>query len=354
MSTHAKLSASGSATWLNCPGSVRLSANIPNETSSYAQEGTNAHAQAEAMLLGKKDLYPEMAADVQPYIDLVHEYAANEMLMVEERVKYTEWVDGGFGTVDALIVNGDTIVVIDLKFGKGIKVEAEGNSQLRLYALGALQRYQFEHGIEKVITIISQPRLDHVSEETLTVEELLGWGEWVKERAEATKAKNAPPVAGEKQCRWCRARFTCRTRAITTLEDSDNDALTPDDIAFLLPLLPNVTAWVKDIHDHALKLAEDGVHLRGHKLVEGRSIRRFTDEAPEVLRAAGLSDDEIYQPKKLATLGSVEKALGGKKKAAEVLSSCVVKPAGKPALVKLSDPRNEMNSSNITSFPLGE
>ena len=352
MSAHAKLSASGSATWLNCAASPRLCANIPNESSHFAEEGTRAHAQAEAMLTGAEQPHPDMADDVRPYVEFVEELAAGAELHIEQRLEYTEWVAEGFGTADAVIISGDTIIVVDLKFGKGVKVSADENPQLRLYALAALQKWHWDKGITQVRAIVSQPRLDHISSEELSVQDLLTWGEWVKERAILTTEPTAKATPGEKQCRWCRARYTCRARAIASLTVIGSDHLSPADIGALLPHLAEVKSWASDIEAQAMTLLEAGSEVTGYKLVEGRAIRTLTDTAVDTLRAAGLDDEAIYR-QSYRTLGDIEKALGGKKKAAPVLEKCTTKPAGKPAIVPNSDPRPALNGT-VANFEIGD
>ena len=353
MSAHARLSASGANTWLNCPASPRICDDIPNDSSTYAEEGTNAHAQAEAMLLGANQPHPNMADDVQPYVDLVTELAAGTTPLIEQQLEYSEWVSGGFGTADAVIINNGMLTIVDLKFGKGVKVNANDNPQLRLYALAALQKWQWDYDIDRVKMVICQPRLDHISSEELTVTELLKWGEWVIERAQLTTDPNAPAVPGEKQCRWCRARFTCRARAIEALTVAGSDHLAPADIATVLPMLSSVSSWVKDIEAHAMSLLESGQEVAGYKLVEGRATRKLTDDAVDTLRAAGLDDSAIYR-QSYRTLSDIEKSLGGKKKAAPVLEQCTTKPAGKPAIVPNSDPRPALTMASVAQFEIGE
>jgi hypothetical protein len=352
---HAKIfSPSASPTWLHCPAAPRISAGIPDTTSEFATEGTEAHEQAEAILTGKKEPFPEHHEDLEPYYELVAEYKATGILMVETKVEFTEWCPDGFGTADAIVIDGTKVIVIDLKFGKGVRVSAEDNSQMRLYALGVLQALQFEYALDTVEMVISQPRLDHISTETLSATELLVWGDWVKERVKLVQDPKAVAVPGGKQCRWCRGKLACRARAIDALNKSDEDLIGSNEVAVLLPLIPAVQTWCSDIKTLANNLAADGAHINGYKLVEGRSTRKFSTEADKILSSQGLDEDQIYQPRKLATLGSVEKALGGKKRAAEVMSQCTFKPEGKPTLVKTSDKRPEISSSQVASFPLGE
>lgn len=352
MTDHAKLSASGSATWLYCPAAPRICAGLPEETSPYAEEGTRAHAQAEAMLRGVEGPHPELGRDVIPYYELVRSLVGqDDTLSIEQQVSFDEWVPGGFGTADTVILHADgTITVVDLKFGQGVKVFAPENPQLRLYALGAVQAHQFTHDITTARMIICQPRMDHVSEETLDVLALLEWGEWVKERAHAAQDPDAVAVPGEKQCRWCTARRICRARAQYIMNVVGSEHLTPTDVARLLPFVAQAEAWAKDIADHARELLAGGVDVPGYKLVEGRSVRKFTEDAPDILRAAGLSDEQIYR-QELRTLSDIEKALGGKKKAAPTLEKATAKNPGTPTVVETSDPRPAISANVVAQFP---
>lgn len=355
---HAKLSASGSATWANCPASIRIveQLNLPEETSEYAEEGTKAHEQAEAMLSGKPEPYPEMASDVLPYVELVRELSAGAKLLVEQQLSYDEWVKDGFGTSDAVILRDGEVTIVDLKFGKGVQVFADSNYQLRLYALGALQKYQFEYDIRNVTYYISQPRLDHVSAETISMEELLTWGEWIKQRALLTEDTDAVAVPSAKACQWCKARYLCRARAIEILNVIGSDVLTPDDIGMLIPFADKATKWAKDITQSAFNMLDSGIEVKGYKLVEGDSNRKFLDSSPETLLANGLTEDQIFV-RKMNTMGNIEKCLkdtlGTRKAAQEVMSECTVKPVGAKTLVKSSDPRPAIVYS-VDTFPIGE
>ena len=354
MTAHAKLGASNSATWMNCAASPRISAGLPNDSSVFAEEGTRAHAQAEAMLKGELGPHPELAGDVQPYVDLVMSYVGDlDQLLIEQTVPYDEWVHEGFGTADAIILHADrTLTIIDLKFGKGERVDALGNSQLRLYSLGAVQEHGFTHFTQRVRMIVCQPRLDHVSVEELEIDELLLWGQTVKARAQATQDPTAIATPGDKQCRWCRARAVCRARAISVLDVAGSDVLTPAEFAVMLPHAERARTWAKDVESHALAQALNGTEIPGYKLVEGRSVRAFTDNAPDVLRAAGLKDEEFYR-QSLKPLGEVEKALGGKKTAAPVMDAATVKPKGEPVLVPNSDKRTKIDADITSNFPEG-
>lgn len=226
---HAKLSASGSKRWLACPGSVVLEALFPESNSPYAEEGTKAHAVAEELLYKVLGLcydkrvienadaemvrnvstYTEYVADIYDGLKLKHKDAK---AFIEERVSYDEYVPNGFGRIDCIILAGKELHIADLKYGKGVAVDAVENTQQRLYALGALQEYGDIYVIERITTHIVQPRLNSITTETLTRAELEDWGNSIRQTAvdawKGTRAFNA----GE-HCQFCRARATCRERA---------------------------------------------------------------------------------------------------------------------------------------------
>ena len=199
--------------------------------------------------------------------------------------------------------------------------------------------------------VIVQPALDHISEWNITVDDLLLFGQKAKEKAQQTLDPQAKATPGPRQCRWCKARFTCKARAIDALQRSESDHLTPAAVASLIPLLPSVTAWVKDVETHALSLAESGTSIPGFKMVESGTKRKFKDDAADILRQAGLSDEQIFT-RTFRPLTEVEKALGGKRKAASVMDDACVKAEGKPTLVPNSDPRPPIEA-NVTHFPKG-
>ena len=368
---HSRYPASASHRWINCPGSIRLSDQVPQEgSSSYAEEGTLAHAIAEQKLriaidktvkaselkkLTKDPMYDgEMDEATTFYAGLVMEHynAGGEYaeLMIEQRVDFSQWVPEGFGTSDAIIISDDTIEVIDLKYGKGVRVDAEGNSQMRLYALGAYALFNDLYDFDKVRMTIVQPRLDHVSTEELTVQDLLEWAKvYVVPAAELAAKDDAPTSAGD-WCRWCPARVICRTRAEANLELARydfkrGDLLDPDEIAEILGKVDELTKWASDIQGYALQQAMDGTHYDGWKVVEGRSNRKYKDEllVAEALHKEGYKDAVLYT-RKLLGITDMEK-LVGKKKLAEICKDLIEKPAGKPTLVPESDKREPINSA---------
>lgn len=368
---HSRYPASASHRWINCPGSIRLSDQVPQEgSSSYAEEGTLAHAIAEQKLriaidktvkaselkkLTKDPMYDgEMDEATTFYAGLVMEHynAGGDYaeLMIEQRVDFSQWVPEGFGTSDAIIISDDTIEVIDLKYGKGVRVDAEGNSQMRLYALGAYALFSDLYDFDKVRMTIVQPRLDHVSTEEMTVQDLLEWAKvYVVPAAELAAKDDAPTSAGD-WCRWCPARAICRTRAETNLELARyefkrGDLLDPDEIAEILGKVDELTRWASDIQGYALQQAMDGTHYDGWKVVEGRSNRKYKDEllVAEALHKEGYKDAVLYT-RKLLGITDMEK-LVGKKKLAEICKDLIEKPAGKPTLVPESDKREPINSA---------
>lgn len=358
--THALLSASGAARWLACPPSAVLEAELPDVTSEAAEEGTLAHAHAEAQLnatLDNTDLPGDVPADMVDHVDgyvayVLEQYAkakettADAVVAVEQRLDFSHVVPGGFGTGDCVIIAEPALHIIDFKYGKGVEVAAEENPQMRLYALGALAAFDSLYDIETVAMTIYQPRLANISTATMTVDELTEWAETVV----APTARLAADGEGDFQagpwCQFCKLRATCRERARVNLELARHEftpaaTLTDDEIAEVLAKAPDLARWVSDVSAHALREAfEHGVHYPGFKLVEGRSNRAYADEdaAARKLRANKWKVADIYQPRKLLGITAMEKLLT-KKGFHETLGDLVVKPAGKPTLVPDTDKR---------------
>jgi hypothetical protein len=366
--THAVLSASAASRWLACPGSVRLTRDLPDEGSVYAAEGTLAHELAELCLRrgwNADDLPeyaggaegedwnrypPAMREHVQYYLDHVRDLPGKPM--VEVKVSFDQWVPGGFGTADVILLADGKAHLVDLKYGQGVKVSAAQNPQLMLYALGAHQDHGWLWDVTEWSLTICQPRLDHVDTWSITTADLLAWGETVRPIAERALTDDAPLVPGEKQCRFCKVKATCRARTEaaqrTAYEDFGHlpkgDQLSPDELASALGRLDAMEQWAHDLREHALAEHLAGRPLPGWKLVEGRAVRQWTETAPAALLGAGLTDVQIYE-RKLIGLTAAEKLLGGKKKAAPVLDGCTTKPAGKPTLAPASDPRPALSAT---------
>lgn len=371
-SKHAKLSASSAFRWINCPGSVALADQLPAPGSSaYADEGTLAHALAELKLrkfLGDADNYDKELTQIQAseyycgemdeatdfYAETVQEHlaAAGEdvELMIEQQFSLDNWVPEGFGTSDAVIIGGSTIEVIDLKYGKGVKVEAKNNPQLRLYGLGASALFGDLYDFKTVRTTIIQPRLDHVSGEEIPLKELLLWAEEdVAPKARMAMDGTDYTACGD-WCRWCPAKAVCRKRAEYNLELAKDEfkappLLTDEEIGEVLRRAEEIQKWTSDIQAYALEQALAGKHFDGWKLVEGRSNRKYADDlkVAETLVAAGYDEAMLYE-RKLYGITAMEKIVG-KKKLTTTLGDLIIKPAGKPVLVPESDKREAINTT---------
>ncbi|MDP9801513.1 hypothetical protein J2S49_001589 [Arcanobacterium wilhelmae] len=358
---HALLSASSAHRWLECPPSVLASLEVADTSSAAAEQGTAAHELAEFKLRRALHLNPtvrpvsdwhdaemethtdDYVAYIQQVLSSVRESTPDPLVCVEQRLDFSHVVPDGFGTGDCVIVADGIIHVIDLKYGAGVLVEAEENPQLKLYALGALHAFEALYEVGEVVVHIFQPRRDNVTSWATTATELTTWAE----TEVAPKAELA--VAGEGEfcpgawCQFCKIAPTCRARAQANLdlarfEFAPPAELTDSEIAEVLAQLPQLTKWASDVEAYATSLAvNQGKTWDGFKLVAGRSIRKYTNESKvvEALEAAGCTD--VYD-QKLRTITTLEKQLG-KKRFAEILAGLVVKPAGKPCLVPITDKR---------------
>lgn len=379
---HALLSASSAYRWLVCTAAPRFEEGLPESTSTYAEEGSLAHAIAELKVLKKftvmssrsyttrfnklkkEPLYdPEMDKTTDLYMEHLLEqamtYNSTPTVAAEVKVDFSEYVPEGFGTCDCVMIGGDTLCITDYKHGKGVPVSAEGNPQMRLYALGALKRYApiFGDAIKKVRMNIDQPRLSSYSSDTITVEELRAWGDSIKPTAQKAFSGLGEFIPGE-HCRFCRGRAQCRARAnINTALEDFKDCVLPgkpvlDDLTHILTdaeigdLLirgKELVAWYKDLEEYATKALLDGKPIEGWKLVAGRSVRTFTDQdaAVQAVIDAGYDEALVYD-RKPKTLSELEKLMG-KKEFAEKIGGFVVKPMGKPTLALATDKREAYN-----------
>lgn len=372
---HAKLSASSSHRWLTCTPSVNLEQPYPNKSSVFAQEGTLAHELGElglrynlkeltkakynaAVKVIKVDkLFTEDMPDyVERYVDTCMEKVAEaksrdkfSIFKVEQRLDFSEWVPEGFGTGDFVIISDGTIEIIDLKYGKGVPVSAKDNPQMRLYALGALIEFDFVYEIENIKMTIVQPRLDSISTDEISKEDILKWAEeFVKPKAELAMKGEGDFVAGE-HCGFCRAKSVCKARADKNLELAKyefrtTETLSDNDIAEVLGKVDELVKWASDIKDYALEQALLGVVYEGYKVVEGRSNRKYTDVSriADILIANEFTEDKIYKPEELLALTKMESVVG-KKKLTELIGDYIEKPYGKPTLAPESDKRQPYN-----------
>lgn len=379
---HAVLAPSSSARWLACPASARLEEREPNKDTVFTREGTTAHAFAERCLdwlketnaesVGEcperlrsalrekceKDGYDwqEMASAVwDNYVRLVYEdfltaraSDPDAILLVEQMYSLREYVPDSFGSSDAVIISGDTLSVYDLKYGKGVKVSAGGNTQMRLYALGAYLAQGELYDIATLRATIIQPRLGWVSTDTVTASDLMDWAEKELRPKAALAYKGGGQATPGPHCRFCKVACKCWALAEFATNCADNRAATMDneEIAGYLRKAPVVRTWLDAVEGRALEAALNGERFPGFKLVEGRSVRAISDKEQAVSRLEARYDDpSVYlKPQELRTITDLEKTLT-KKGFKELLGDLVIKPKGKPALVPDDDPRPEINNA---------
>ncbi len=372
---HALLSASGAHRWMECPASAKLEQQFPDTTSKAAKEGTLAHELCEMKLrhymftkdYGKRKLNADMKkmkenplwSDEMPeYADAYVDYIKSVALgfksapgvIIEGRVDFSRWVPEGFGTADCILISGDTLSVIDFKYGKGVAVEAEHNPQLLLYALGAYATYGMLYPIQHIRLAIVQPRLRaEVSEWECSLDELLSFGKTAAERAAEAMGENAAFHPVEKACRFCRAKAQCRARAehnvkLAFFTDKKPPLISNEEVGAFLTQGEDVAKWLSDLKDYALSQCLAGKEIPGYKAVEGRGARDWTDmdAAFAALTEGGISEAMLWEKKPL-TLAQVEKTIG-KKNFAELVGEYVLKKPGKPALVPASDKREAITN----------
>jgi hypothetical protein len=346
-----------------------------DEGSEFAREGTFAHAVFEQELLhfqgrpvdplpvelvhfdtpALRDFVRESVHYCIKRIEDAYARCKDPVIYVERKLDFSRWVTEGFGTGDLVIITDDLVEVMDLKYGKGIYVDAKGNSQMRLYGLGAFNELADLYDIKRVRMTVLQPRLNNYSSEELSIADLLKWADdAVVPAAQLAWVGEGVLVPGP-HCTssFCKARYTCPARAAQALAVAKQefapvppavDFLTMDRIAELLPCADLVIDWFTDLKTYALKQAEKGTTVPGYKLVEGRSNRKYSDQeaVAQALRAAGVPDEIAYE-RSLLGITAMTDALG-KKKFADVLGALVTKPEGKPTLVPEGDKRPAITS----------
>lgn len=378
MSKHALLSASGSSRWLECTPSARLELQFPKTTSSYAEEGTAAHelcelsarywlkeiseAEYENKLaeLAKGEYYnaemQECAVDYGRYISKTVESIRADCpdAIVELEVNsldFSDWAPEGFGTGDCIIVADDVLEVIDFKYGKGVPVEAKDNSQMRLYALGAIKLYGELYNIKRVKMSIFQPRISREpNSDEITVDELMNWAEnYVKPRAALAFAGEGEFNPSEKTCKFCRAKAQCKARADKNLSlfDETPETITAEDAGKILERAGDIEAWLADLKNLVLEKLFKGEKVEGWKIVEGKSCRKYTDETKvaEAMIAAGYDESKLYE-RSVIGITAMEKTFG-KKEVGKVLKDLIYKPSGKPTLARADDKRAEYKPKEL-------
>lgn len=363
---HAVLSASSSERWLHCPPSARLCETYEDKGSNYAAEGTDAHVLCEYKLrcaLGMEAEDPtehltwfneEMNDCADGYaeylleqIETARQACSNPVVLIEQRVDFSRWVEDGFGTADALIIADGTLRICDYKHGMGVLVRAAENPQLMCYALGALELFDNLYDITTVSMTIYQPRRDNVDTVEMPKEDLYRWAEDVlKPAAELAFAGDGNFLCGE-WCGFCKAKNDCRARAEANLtlaryEFKLPPLLTDEEIEDILVKLDALISWASDIKEYALQQALSGKEWLGWKLVEGRSNRKYLND--DIV--AGVVEKAGFDPYEHKVLGvtAMQKLLG-KSHFDELLSPFIEKPQGKPTLVPESDKRPAMSTA---------
>ena len=366
MAKHAVLSASSSERWLNCPPSARLCESYADKGSDYAAEGTDAHTLCEYRLkqaLGIPAEDPienlswyneemeECAAGYAAYVVELLETAkltcSDPVVMIEQRVDFSRWVQDGFGTADCILIADGVLNIVDYKHGKGVEVSAEGNTQLSLYSLGALEIFDGIYDIDRVCVHIFQPRKSNVVSSMMDKSDLYEWADTeLTQKAQLAYEGQGDFNCGE-WCRFCKAKAECRERAEANLalaryEFQSPALLDDEEIANILGKVDALTAWASDVKEYALQQAVSGKEWTGWKLVEGRSNRKYTSEAAVAATVEGAGFDP-YERKVLGVT-AMQKLLG-KTRFEELLAPYIEKPQGKPTLVPESDKRPAMNTA---------
>lgn len=389
---HALLGASKAGRWLQCTPSARLEDEVPEKNSFYAEEGTLAHELAEIELRAKfvderndnfeyadfqdslveikqsRHFSDEMPEEVNKFVNYVSEQFIDArrtdpatILLLEDKVDYSDYVPEGFGTTDVGIISQPLLEIVDLKYGRGVRVDAEGNPQLKLYALGSYVKYKTIYDIDRVKLTIVQPRLNHFSSVEYSIEELLDWAEnEVIPKAELAIEGKGELVAG-KHCRFCKVAGSCKAlsefsqsiakkefseKAAISKSGANPNALTDQEIMEVFHKLPILEFWAAAVKEHMIQSALEGKDWPGLKLVEGRSQRKFTDEekVKETLRKKKYRLKD-FTVNKLTGITAIEKLLG-RDKFEKYLSNYITKPEGKPTLVDLSDKRPPLRISS--------
>lgn len=370
---HALLSPSSAHRWLHCTASPRLEEGVEDKGSEFAAEGSLAHAMGALKL---KAFFGMDASHELQEIDMLRRYHTGEMdeytdtyktivlekfntaqrqcedaqLLVETRLDFGDYIPDAFGTGDAIIIADGTLDVIDFKYGKGVRVSAYKNPQMMIYALGAYERFSFEYNIKKVRMTIVQPRIDNLSDFEMDVKDLLAWAkETLAPKAKEAFKGDGPQNPGE-WCQFCKVKSCCKalTQKCTDVVKNHEDPrlISAEELATdILPIVATVKTWLAGVEDYALQQALSGVELPGWKLVEGRSIRKITNQegVEKALTEAGFDYDDIYKPLELRTITDLEK-LVGKKQFNGLCGEFIEKPQGKPTLAPESDKRPALDT----------
>ena len=376
MSTHAFLSPSASHRWLMCPPSAKLNAALPDQTSPYAKQGTDAHELCAYLVekaLGRDvkdptenlDYYDEemqMCAEgyaefVMQELELARQTCPDTEVLVEQKVDFSKWVEGGKGTADCILLSDGTAEIIDYKNGLGVMVSSEseefgGNPQLMCYSLGVIDMFDGIYNIDTIRMAIYQPRRDNLSVYEMSKADLLKWADEVLAPTAALAMKGEGEFKAGSHCQFCKCKATCRKRAEFNLEMAQYDFAMPDtledhEIEAILMKVDQLTSWADDVKEYALNQALQGKEYENFKVVEGRSVRKYTDEDA----VAFAVKDAGFDPYEKKLLGiTAMTSLLGKKKFEDLLGGMIMKPPGKPTLVPKSDKRPAMKNTAQEDF----
>ena len=366
---HALLSPSSAHRWLMCTPSAMHESRMPDESSVFAREGSLAHAicartilrrlgrdteEADSEILGLHEEFEEGIEEMQEhadtYADVVLRTFGEELdadkgaeIHIETPLDLDEWAPGSFGTSDAVVVGRDTLHVFDFKYGRGVQVDAEGNAQMRLYALGALDEFCVGRDIRTVRMTIVQPRVGGLSAATMSRDALLHWGtETLRPLAEVAARGLGARRAG-RWCKFCRAVTECEAldhvaSSAMIIDINRQDARSLGETC--LPMCGPLEQWVEDVRSRALTMLIRGEDVPGYKAVRKRGRRVITD--PDALGAklesVGVEPERIYRPRELKTLGDLEKTVG-KKAFATLAGELVSKKEGELTIAEATDRR---------------
>lgn len=376
MSTHAFLSPSASHRWLMCPPSAKLNAALPDQTSPYAKQGTDAHELCAFLVekaLGRDvkdptenlDYYDEemqMCAEgyaefVMQELELAKQTCPDTEVLIEQKVDFSKWVEGGKGTADCILLSDGTAEIIDYKNGLGVMVSSEseefgGNPQLMCYSLGVIDMFDGIYNIDTIRMAIYQPRRDNLSVYEMSKADLLKWADEVLAPTAALAMKGEGEFKAGSHCQFCKCKATCRKRAEFNLEMAQYDFAMPDtledhEVEAILMKVDQLTSWADDVKEYALNQALQGKEYENFKVVEGRSVRKYTDEDAVAFAVKDAGFDPFE--KKLLGITAMTSLLG-KKKFEDLLGGMIMKPPGKPTLVPKSDKRPAMKNTAQEDF----
>lgn len=365
---HALLSASSAHRWLACPASAVAAEAYPEQDTEFTREGTLAHEVAEAVAAGKNlpesdtqdgvhdGITAEMLECARGYADYIQELTGSDdaIVLLEQRVDFSPWVPEGFGTCDCILIQGDTLTIIDYKYGQGVAVSAQDNPQMKLYALGALNDYGIALDVEKVEMHIYQPRINNISVDSLAAADLLAWAEKTVRPIAQKAIKGKGGYTAGSHCKFCPHAGRCRQLTKTCTEYVETHSLrvavpvlAPHEVAEVLQMEPLIALWLKRVKSQAMTTLLDGGEIPGWKVVEGKmGNRKWVDELQvlETLTEAGYAREDVTETKLLSP-AAIDKAIG-KKKAAELLTSLIDRAPGAPTIAPETDKRPVYNRAD--------